>query len=65
MVHQLKVVSVATMGDFFWPFVQKVEDFIKKVRWKAIFFVQGGNQTEPTAHKAGFTFGLNSSKYPP
>ena len=25
----------------------------------------GGNQTEPTAHKTGFTFGLNSTKCPP
>ena len=38
--------------------IQKVEDFIKKIRWKAIFFVKRGNQTKPTAHKAGFTFGL-------
>ena len=45
--------------------IQKVEDFIKKIRWKAILFVKGGNQTEPTAHKALFTFGLNSSKCPP
>ena len=27
--------------------------------------MKGGNQTEPTAHKALFTFGLNSSKCPP
>ena len=28
--------------------IQKVEDFIKKIRWKAIFFMKGGNQTDPT-----------------
>ena len=27
--------------------------------------MKGGNQTEPTAHKTGFTFDLNSTKYPP
>ena len=27
--------------------------------------MRGGNQTEPTAHKTGFTFGLNSTKCPP
>ena len=27
--------------------------------------MKGGNQTEPTAHKTGFTFGLNSTKCPP
>ena len=45
--------------------IQKAEDFIKKIRWKTIFFMKGGNQTEPTAHKTGFTFGLNSTKCPP
>ena len=27
--------------------------------------MKGGNQTEPTAHKTGLTFGLNSNKCPP
>ena len=26
--------------------------------------MKGGNQTEPTAYKTGFTFGLNSTKCP-
>ena len=26
--------------------------------------MKGGNQTGPTAHKIGFTFGLNSTKCP-
>ena len=45
--------------------IQKVEDFIKKIRSKAIFFFKGGNQTEPAVHKTGLTFGLNSTKCPP
>ena len=45
--------------------IQKIEDLIKKIRWKAIFFMKGGNQTEPTAHKTGLPFGLNSTKCPP
>ena len=28
-------------------------------------FMKGGNQTEPTAQKTGFTFGVNSTKCPP
>ena len=44
--------------------IQKVEDFIKKMRWKAVFFMKGGNQTEPTTYKTGLTFGLNSTKCP-
>ena len=27
--------------------------------------MKGENQTESTAHKTGFTFGLNSTKCPP
>ena len=45
--------------------IQKVEDFIKKIRWKAIFFMKGGNQIDPTTHKTGLTFGINSTKCPP
>ena len=45
--------------------IQKVDDSIKKIRWKAIFFVKGGNQTDPTTHKTGLTFGINSAKCPP
>ena len=43
--------------------MQKVEDFIKKISWKAIFIMKGGNQTEPTAHETGLTFGLNSTNF--
>ena len=28
--------------------IQKVENFIKKIRWKSMFFMKGGNQTDPT-----------------
>ena len=45
--------------------IQKVEDFIKKIRWKAIFFMKGGNQTYPATHKTGLKFGINSAKCPP
>ena len=60
----MKNIPIPDEKSYKLQLIQKV-DFIKKIRWKAIFFVQRGNQTEPTAHKAGFTFGLNSSKCPP
>ena len=44
--------------------IQKVENFIKKIRWKSIFFMKGGNQTD-LPHKTGLTFGINSAKCPP
>ena len=39
--------------------IQKVEDFIKNVRWK------GRSQAEPTTHKNGLAVGLISTKFPP
>ena len=30
--------------------IQNVEDFIKKVTWKAVFFMKDGNHAEPTAY---------------
>ena len=44
--------------------IQKVEYLIKKIRWKSIFFMKCRNETEPTTHKTGLTFGLNSAKCP-
>ena len=32
---------------------------------KPYFFMKGGNQTLPAAHKTGFTFDLNNTKFPP
>ena len=45
--------------------IQKVEDFIKKIRWKSILFMKDENQTQPKTHKTGFTFGLSGTKCPP
>ena len=42
--------------------IQKVEDFLKKIRWKAIFFMKDGNQTDHTIHKTGLTLDINSAK---
>ena len=39
--------------------------FRNLVAGKPYFFMKGGHQTEPAAHKTGFTFGLNSTKCPP
>ena len=45
--------------------IQKVENCIKKIRWKAIFFMKVGNQTEPTTYNVGLIFILNRTKCPP
>ena len=43
--------------------IQKVENFIKKIRWKAKCTIKGLNQSESTVHKTGLTFDLNNTKY--
>ena len=63
--YSMKKIPLPDEKSYKLQLIQKVEDFIKKIRWKAIFFMKGGNQAEPTAHKTGFKFGLNSTKCPP
>ena len=63
--YSMKNIPIPDEKSYKLQLMQKAEGFIKKIRWKAIFFMKGGNQTEPTAYKTGFTFGLNSTKCPP
>ena len=57
----MKKIPIPDEKSFMLQVIQKVEDFIKKIRLKAIFFMKFGNQTKPTIHKTGFMFGLNST----
>ena len=62
--YSLKDIPIPDAKTYKLQLIQKFEDFIKNIRWKAIFFMKGGNQTEPTAPKTGLTFRLNSTKCP-
>ena len=62
--YSMKNIPIPGGKSYKLRLIQKVEDFIKKIRWKAIFFMKGENQTEPTTRKTGLTFGLNSAKCP-
>ena len=62
--YSMKNIPIPDEKSYKLQLIQKVEDFIKWIRWKAIFFMKGGNQTEPTTHKTRFTFGLSSTKCP-
>ena len=59
--YSMKKMPIPDEKSFKLQVIQKVEDFIQKIRLKAIFFMKRGNQTKPTAHKTGFMFGLNST----
>ena len=63
--YSMKNIPITDQKSYKLQLIVKVEYFIKKIRWRAIFFMKGGNETEPTTHKTGFTFGLNSTKCPP
>ena len=63
--YSVKNIPIPDGKSYKLQLIQKVEDFIKKIRWKVTFFMKGENQIEPTTHKTGLTFGLNSTKCPP
>ena len=54
----MKNIPIPNGKSYKLQLIQKVEDFIKKIRWKAIVFMEGENRTEPTTHKTGLTFCL-------
>ena len=61
----MKNIPIPNGKSYKLQLIQKVEDCTKKIRWKAIFFMEDGNRTEPITHKTGLTFGLNSPKCSP
>ena len=63
--YSMKNILIPDGKSYKLQLIQKVEDFIKKRRWRAIFLMKDGNVTEPTTLKTGLTFGLNSAKCPP
>ena len=63
--YSMKNIPIPNGKSYKLQLIQKVKDFIKKIRWKAIVFMEGGNRTEPTTHKTGLTFCLNSPKCSP
>ena len=60
--YSMKNIPVPDEKSYKLQLIKRVEDFIKKIRWKAIFFMKGRNQIEPTARKIELTSGLNSTK---
>ena len=62
--YSMKNISIPDGKSYKLQLIQKVADFFKKIRWKAIFFMIGGNQTDPTIHKPGLTFSINSANSP-
>ena len=63
--NSLKNIPIADGKKYKLQLIRKVENTIKKMRWKAILFMEDENQTESFAYKTGVTFDLNSTKCPP
>ena len=65
--YSMKNIPIPDEKSYKLQLIQKADDFLKKIRKstfhkKAIFFMKGRNQAEPTAHKTRFTFSLNGTK---
>ena len=54
--YSMKSIPIPDEKSYNLQLIQKVEDFTKKIRWKAVFFMKHGNQIKLTVHKAGLTF---------
>ena len=57
----MKNIPIPDEKSYKLQLIQKADDFLKKIRWKAIFFMKGRNQVEPTAHKTRLTIPKNAS----
>ena len=44
--YSMKNIPIPDGKSYKLQLIQKIEDLIKKIRWKAIFFMKGGNQTD-------------------
>ena len=55
--YSMKNIPITNRKSYKLHLIQKVEGFMKMVRWKAILFMKTGKQTESIAHKTGLTFG--------
>ena len=60
--YSMKNMPIPNGKSYKLQLIQKAEDLIKKTRWKARFFMKGGNQADLTTHKTGLTFCVNSVK---
>ena len=58
--YLLKNISIPSRDNYLRNLIEKVESVLKRMRWKAHFFLKGEKSQEKTNY-----FGLSSNKTPP
>ena len=58
--YSLKNIPIPSRDNYLSNLIEKVESILKRMRWKAHFFLKGEKNQENTNH-----FGLSSNKTPP
>ena len=62
--YSLKNIPTLDEKSYKLRLLEKIEIFIKKLRWKAVFFINN-NKKAPEDYKQGFSYGLKSGRSPP
>ena len=61
--YSLKNIPTPNQRTYKLQLIEKIELFIKKLRWKAIFFINNSKETTESC-ASGSVYGLNSNKCP-
>ena len=62
--YSLKNIPTPNKRTYKLQLIEKIESFIKKLRWKAIFFINKSMKTTESC-ASGLTYGFKSNKCPP
>ena len=63
--YSLKNIPIPTDKEYTKRLIEKVESVIKRMRWRAFFFLKGMDDTEPTDESDNLRFGFKSKRCPP
>ena len=62
--YSLDNIPTPNEGTYKLRLIEKIELFIKKLRWKALFFISNSKETTES-YASGSVYGLKSNKCPP
>ena len=60
LLHKLKNILLPSQNDYLQRLIEKTEQFLRRMRWKAYLFLNSG-----TISNTKDTYGFNSTKNPP
>ena len=62
--YSLKNIPTPDEKSYKLRLLEKIETFIKKMRWRVLFFINN-NKKATEDYKEGFSYGLKSGRSPP